>query len=216
MADGGLALFPTGLGGVEAGGEPSFHALRIGHLAVAPGREVVFLPFRRIEGEEIPGGILQVRLGGVPVVVVDAHLAIEAGQRVEAGGDGAALAGGLGLGEQVLAVLAEVFVHELVADDRADRLLQLGAEAGRIGVEENRRVRQQLLRVTFLAEGVEQVVAAGRAGQGAGEKFHLRVKRGGDILAAGCGFYPGEAREGSLQRGGGELLDLGGGRAKLG
>ena len=184
LAEGRLALLPTGLGGIEVGCEPVLHALRIGDRAVAPRRDVVSLFLRRIEGVVIPGRILEVGAEDVPVVIVDADLAIERDETVQRTTRAVGRLGGIGFGEQLRAVPADVFVNQLVADDRDDRLFQLGAEFLGIGGEKDAGIRQRLFRESLPGELVEQIIAARYVGQRAGQEFEMLVIDARDVLAA--------------------------------
>ena len=72
----------------------------------------------------------------MPVVIVDADLAIERDETVQRTTRAVGRLGGIGFGEQLGAVPADVFVNQLIADDWGDGLFQLGAEFLEIRGEE--------------------------------------------------------------------------------
>ena len=65
--------------------------------------------------------------------------------------------------------------------------LQFRAEFFRVGGEEDLVVRQRVVRVLFFRDLIEHIVAAGHAGEGAGEDFEGFLAVAGQVLAADPG-----------------------------
>ena len=89
-----------------------------------------------------------------------------------------------GFGEQTVAVLADVLVDQVVADDRGHGLLDLGPELLRVRIEEYFLVRQRLVRQALLRQRIECIVSVRKAGQGAGGDVEQHTLGAGDVHAA--------------------------------
>jgi hypothetical protein len=106
------------------------------------------------------------------------------------------------------AVEADVFGDQFVGDDGFDGLLELGAEAGGVGGEEEFFVGQDFVGEALAADFIDDIEAAGDVGEGGGDVFEVGIEVAAEVEAAGGFGDPGIAGVGFLQFFDGELLDF--------